>query len=159
MEETPVVRFNNSSNFERCLEEIRLKTSRPHVLHSQKAENLVEQEQITGLMSGVNFLGREAAERVSKVCPCPAGNIRNLKVFFVCLFRGGCTQRSAMPRQPFNTENTNKRPQHGTKSISIQDGCTSTPKVAGVICIPATPYKSAGQDKQLQSEKRHSRNS
>ena len=154
-----MVRFNNSSYFERGLEDIRLKTSRPHLLYSQKAENLVEQEPITRFLSGVNFLGREAAERVSKsreVYPCPVGNVRDRKFF---LFRGGCMQRSAMPRQPFNTENTNTRPQHGTTSISIQDGCTSTPKVAEVICIPATPYKSAGQDKQLQSEKRHSRNS
>ena len=60
-------------------------------------------------------------------------------------------QRSAMPRQPFNTENTNKRPQHGTTSISIHDGCTSTPKVAWVMS-PATPYRNTRPDKQMQGK-------
>ena len=79
-----MVRFNNSSYFERRLEDIRRKTSRPHLLYSQKAENLVEQEPITRFLSGVNFLGREADERVSKsrdVYPCPVGNVRDRKFF------------------------------------------------------------------------------
>ena len=101
LEETPVVRFNNCSYFERRLEEIRLETSRPHVLHSQKAENLVEQEPISRFLSGVNFLGREAAERVSKsreVYPCPAGNGRNLKFLFVSrrLYAAECNATSAI---------------------------------------------------------------
>ena len=85
LEETPVVRFNKSSHFERRLEEIRIATSRPHVLHNKKAENLVEQEPITRFLIGANFLGREEAERVTKsreVYPCSTGNIRDLNVFF-----------------------------------------------------------------------------
>ena len=63
---------------------------------------------------------------------------------FLFLFRGECTQRSAMPRHPLFNMQTNTRPLNcTTPNYTLQfnmpqDACRSTPKVAGV----ATPYKS-----------------
>ena len=81
------------------------------------------------------------------------------RVFF--LFRGDCAQRGAIPRHPFNTQNTNTRPLYCTTpnytlQFNIpQDGCT---KVAGVMS-PATPYKSTWQEKQLHATTPHNRTS
>ena len=137
-----MVRFNKSSYLEGRLQEVRLATSRPHILHSKKAaENLVEQETITRLLSGANFLGREEAEPVTKsreFYPCSAGNIRDLKVFF-CF---EAAVRSGVQCHVTHLTQRTASQDHNTKLyVTIQDGRTSTPKVAGVM-IPAIPYKS-----------------
>ena len=64
-----------------------------------------------------------------------------------------CNAKSPILR----TRNTDTRPQNCTTpdcTLHVnmpQDGCTSTPKVAGVMS-PATPYRNTRQDKQIQGK-------
>ena len=65
---------------------------------------------------------------------------------FFIWFRSGHTWQTAMPSHPFNSTDT--RSQNCTLQANMpQDGCTITPKVAGVIS-PATSYKSTQQDEK-----------
>ena len=73
--------------------------------------------------------------------------------FFFFLFRGGHPRRSAMPSHPFYARETqNCTTPDCTLQVNMpQDGCTSTPKVAGVMS-PATPYRNTRQNKHIQGK-------
>ena len=76
------------------------------------------------------------------------------KLIFFC-FEAGINGRVQCQVTHFTTQNTDTRPQHRTtqdctlQANMPQDGCPSTPKVAGLMS-PATPYKSTQQDEHLQ---------
>ncbi|CAH3114860.1 unnamed protein product, partial [Porites lobata] len=55
------------------------------------------------------------------------------------------------PKPVHQPKNHSTRVEFPRRDLERQDGCTSTPKVAGVMS-PATPYRNTRQDKQKQGK-------
>ena len=76
--------------------------------------------------------------------------------FFFC-FEAGNQGGVQCQVTHFTTKNTDTRPHHCTtpdctlRDNMPQDGCTNTPKVAGVMS-PATHYRNTRQDKHIQGK-------
>ena len=77
-------------------------------------------------------------------------------IYFFC-FEAGIQGGVQCQGTHFTTKNTDTRPHHWTtpdctSQVNMpQDGCTSTPKVAGVMS-PANPYRNTWQDNHVQGK-------